>query len=319
MIVDLDQQPPPSSWGVTVDDQAVDDLATAWADRPMPLPAFDYPGTPVERHEDWWYTYVILSVSVLACLWPPEGEEMWATEFGGIWLDDAPGIFATFTRHVGPHGLDLAFFADLDDDAGPALFTGRGHLQLLPERIDTLRRAATTLIERWDGNATNLVAEAESGGVIDAVAVTDLLTETMPGYRDRPASEVGVLPFDKLSHLAAAIMTAGLGWNFTNYEDFWVYPDYMLPRVLRYYGVLRYDNNLAAAVDNRRLVAADSEQEHAIRWATVYAGARLRAALASRGNRVSGPGLDYHLWSQAVLRPKAVDFGEHHRTLTMRY
>ena len=114
-------------------------------------------------------------------------------------------------------------------------------------------------------------------------------------------------------------MTAGLGWNFTGYEDFPVYPDYMLPRVFRHYGVLRYSNDLAAAVDSRSVIPAGSDAEHAIRWATVYAGHCLRVALAERGNEVTGPGLDYHLWSQAVLGPEADSFGEHHRTITMRY
>jgi len=281
----------------------------------MPLPRFDYPGTPVARDERWWYTYVTLSVSVLACLWPPEGEAMWATEHEGTYLDDAPGIFATFTRLLGTDGLDLDYFATLPDDAGPQLFKGRGHLQLLSERVNTLRQVAIVLKDRWGGNAANLVAEA--GG--DACEVARLLTETMPGYHDRPVTELGVLPFDKLSYLAASIMTAGMEWNFSNYEDFPLYPDYMLPRVLRHHGLLGYEQSLAAAVDRRLLIPADSHAEHAIRWATVYAGAQLRAALSRLGNPVSGPELDYHLWSQAVLGPGSDDFGEHHRTITMRY
>ena len=198
----------------------------------MPLPRFDYPGTPTERYESWWYTYVTLSVSVLACLWPPEGEQMWSTEHSGERLDDAPGIFATFTRLLDDNGLSLSWFAALPDDAGPTIFQGRGTLQLLPERIETLRKVAGTLNDRWDGNAINLVAEAKA----DAVEVARLLSETMPGYQDRVTTTEGELWFDKLSYLAAAIMTAGMGWNFTNYQDFPVYPDYMLPRVFRHFG-----------------------------------------------------------------------------------
>ena len=300
-----------------VDRSAIDALADAWATTEMPVPRFDYPGTPSDRPEEWWFTYVTLSVSVLACLWPPEGEEMWSTELDGQRLDDAPGIFAAFTRLVAPDGsgLDLKMFAELPDDAGPELFAGRGHLQLLDERVVTLRRVAQALLDRWDGNAANLVAEAGR----QATRVVALLIETIPGYQDRPHSEQGVLPFDKLAHLAVAIMAAGVDWTFTGYENFPVYPDYMLPRVFRYYGVMHYEPALADTVDRRQVIPADSRAEHAIRWATVHAGAELRAALALRGNPVTGPGLDYHLWSQAVLGPDAANFGEHHRTITMRY
>lgn len=301
-----------------MDDEAIERLAERWADERFELPRFDYAGTPDPRDEGWWFDYVTLSVSVLACLWPPEGEPVWATGLDGVWLDDAPGIFACFTRTVGPGGVDVARFADLDDTAGRALFRGRGTLQLIDARVARLRDVAAAILDRWDGSAANLVAEAGR----DGSRIAALLGATVPGYLDRPVSGVGRLPFDKLAHLAAAIMAAGVGWGdagFGGYADFPVYPDYMLPRVLRHVGVLRYAPDLAARIDGREPIDADSEPELAIRWATVHAGANLRRALADRGNPVPSPALDYRLWSEAVLGPDANSFGEHHRTVTLRY
>ena len=314
MLVDLQAEPPPESWGVLVHPGAIRRLGERWASTAMPLPTFDYPGTPPARDEAWWFDYVTLSVSVLACLWPPDGHRMWRTRHGNIWLDDAPGIFAAFTRTLRHDGMSLGWFADLSDADGRALFAGDGTLQLIPERVAVLRNVARTLLDRW-GGAAALVAEADRNAHRTAM----LLIETVPGYRDRPTSSAGVLPFDKLAHLAASLMAAGVDWSFTDYEDFPVYPDYMLPRVLRHVGCIEYAPELAAAVDGRRPVLADSEAEHAIRWATVYSGAALRAALHDAGNPVAAPGLDYHLWSQAVLGPEAATFGEHHRTVTLRY
>ena len=297
---------------------ALESLADRWAADSFELPQFDYPGTPAERDESWWFDYVTLSVSVLACLWAPAGDETWHAELAGEWLDDAPGIFAVFTKVLTDDGLDLHAFAQLSDDDGAALFAGQGTLQLIPGRVDLLRRAAAVLIERWDGSAANLVAEAGR----DGKRIADLLTETMPGYLDRPTTSAGELRFDKLSHLAAAIMAAGVGWadaGFSGFDDFPVYPDYMLPRVFRHFGVMEYEAELADAIDRHEVIPADSEAEHAIRWATVYCGAQLRAALNKRGNPVTTPALDYRLWSEAVLGPDAALFGEHHRTVTLRY
>ncbi|MEM9610269.1 MAG: queuosine salvage family protein [Actinomycetota bacterium] len=316
--VDLRATAPPVEWGVRIDDDAIARLADRWADDAFPLPAFDYPGTPDERPESWWFDYVVTAVSVLACLWPPEGDEMWSTELDGEWLDDAPGIFAAFTRRLGPGGLDLAGLAALDDADGAALFAGRGTLQLVPERVDLLRRVAATLLDRWDGSALHLVEEAGR----DGVRIAALLTETVPGYFDRTETSAGELRFDKLSHLAASIMAAGRGWaadGFTGFDDVPVYPDYMLPRVLRHVGAMVYSPQLASTVDGRRLIEARSDAEHAIRWATIRCGAQLRDALQERGNPVTAPALDYRLWSEAVLGPDAADFGEHHRTITLRY
>jgi hypothetical protein len=321
-LVDLAAAPPPVQWGVVVDEEAIASLADRWAGNAFPLPSFDYPGTPVDRDESWWFDYVVLATSVLACLWPPEGDAVWQTPtVQGDWVDDAPAIFAVFTRTLGTNasnGIDLARFANLDRDQGHTLFAGRGTLQLIDERLDILRAAASAILDRWDGSAAALVAAAGRNGR----HIAQLLTETVPGYNDRPNSPLGVLPFDKLAHLAAALMAAGVGWSaagFDGYDDFPVYPDYMLPRVFRHHRVFVYAPELARRVDQRQLIGADSPEEHAIRWATVYAGAALRRELHDRDNPVTAPALDYHLWSEAVLGPDAGSFGEHHRTLTLKY
>ena len=98
-LVDIRATPPPPSWGVTIDEVALGALADRWADDEFPLPVFDYPGTPEVRSEDWWFDYVTLSVSVLACLWPPEGDAMWRTELNGEWLDDAALGYIEEVKH----------------------------------------------------------------------------------------------------------------------------------------------------------------------------------------------------------------------------
>ena len=318
MTIDLQNTPPPADWGVVIDEQAIGGLAAKWAGTSFPLPEFDYPGTPQHRTEESWCDYVTLAVSVLACLWPPDGDDVWHVEYEGKWLDDAPGVFASFTKVMGPNGVDLDWFADMSDADGHAMFAGRGTLQMIPERVQVLRTVARQLQQRWSGSATNLVEAAGR----DGREIVRLLIETIPAYHDRPTTAGGVANFDKLAHLAAAIMAAGLGWQkagFSGYDNFPVYPDYMLPRVFREYGIMRYAPDLATMVDTCSLIPSDSNAEHAIRWATVYAGAQLTRALAAHGAAVTGPALDYRLWSIAVLGPDADSFGEHHRTITLAY
>jgi hypothetical protein len=105
----------------------------------------------------------------------------------------------------------------------------------------------------------------------------------------------------------------------TGMDDFPVYPDYMIPKVFRHWGVFTYDAELASTIDARELVPRDSPWEHGLRWATVFAGERLREAMAHAGRPVTGPELDYALWYEGVLGPDAARMGEHHRTITMRY
>jgi hypothetical protein len=289
--------------------------AEDWAGRSFSSKPFGYAGLPQSQGEAW-LNFCSLAVSIVACLWPPEGEKTWATKLDGNWVDDAPGLFACFTKAMkGRPEPDLAWFSSFRDGDAVNLFAGLGTLQLLSERAERLRRVATALLERWDGQATHLL-EAASW---DGPSAVDLLAETVPGYRDRVESEFGELAFDKLAHLCVALMASRSPKPIGRLETFPVYPDYMLPRALRHLGVLRYDEALADAVDSRMLIDPGSNWEVAIRWATVHAAERLRQELNNRGNPVTSPQLDYVLWASAVLGPDASKMGEHHRTLTLAY
>ncbi len=242
---------------------------------------------------------------------------MWSTEFHGQKLLDAPALFACFDRGVpvDERGLNTSIFADWEDEDAVRFFAGSGALQLTVARGRVLQQISTILAERWDGHFINLVEDA----AFSAPAVVARLVSTFPPYRDEWASDRGVLAFNKLAHLSAALMALGSEIEFTGIDTFPVYPDYMLPMVLRHYGVIHYEPELAKAVDARHLIPAGGNWELAIRWATVYAGQKLTEALHNLGNSVMTPALDYFLWHQAVLGPQAGTMGEHHRTITMAY
>jgi len=310
--VDIRNTPPPPDWGVTVSQRAITALAERWADREFPLPSWDYKGLPTGLDDDNWYNMAVAGCSVLACIWPPEGDAMWSTHFEGEDLVDAPAVFSCFTRRIENGRLDLSMFGRL---TAAEFFAGSGTLLLRDEKWDQLCDAAAAITSRWGGSVANLVADAE----FDAERIADLLAATIPGFHDAPESPLGALPFFKLARLATAIMSAGGSTDFSGLGNLPLYPDYMLPRVLRDYGIMVYAEELAAAVDTRALIEKESPWELAIRWATVYSGDRLTDALRERGADVIPPALDYALWESAVLGPEADSLGEHHRTLTLAY
>ncbi len=312
MEVDIRNDRPPVDWGVTISDPAIEALADEWSDRAFHLPRWDYTGLPRGLDDANWYNLCVLACSVLACIWPPEGEQMWTTHYQGADLDDAPAIFSCFSRVLDDGIVRLDTF---EQTTATTFFAGTGTLQLLDERWEQLGQVAASLQDDWEGSAANLVAEAD----FDAESVAALLVDRVTGFNDAPVSAAGRLPFHKLARLATAMMSAGGGRPFSALDRLPVYPDYMLPRVFRHHGILVYGNELAATVDARKLVLKESPWELAIRWATVFSGDRLAAALRKRGNPVTTPALDYALWESAVLGPDAATMGEHHRTLTLAY
>ncbi len=304
--LDLTETPPPAEWGVEVSNTAIDSMSGTLAGHRFADPGFDYPGVPPWTGQHWC-DFALLGSSVVWCLWAPEGEETWRAELGGEWLDDASGIWACFTRAFEDR-IDLAL-------VDGRFFDGAGTLQMIPERLTALRECGLALQRTWDGSTVNLLEAARW----EAAAAAELIVETIPGFMDRPVSPLGELRFDKLTHLAIAMMAARAPRPITGLDAFPVYPDYMLPRHLRHRGVLVYSPELAEAIDRRALIAEDSPWEHGIRWATIYAAEQLRGALAARGNPVTTPQLDYYLWFEAVLGVRAGQMGEHHRTITTRY
>jgi hypothetical protein len=312
MNIDIRNVPPPAEWGVTISQEAIGSLADQWRGRTLPLPDWDYKGLPQGLDDENWYNVCVVACSVLACIWPPDGDEMWTTHYEDDDLDDAPAVFSCFARRIEDGQLDLDIFSIV---SGSEFFAGTGTLQLVDEKWAQLRAAVDAIKATWNGSVRNLVEAADQ----DAERVVDLLVETIPGFDDAPLSPVGRLPFHKLAQLATAMMSAGGTTSFSSLDRLPVYPDYMLPRVFRHFDIMTYSDELAEAIDSRHLVPKESPWELAIRWATVYCGDRLAEALQARGVDVSTPALDYALWESAVLGPDAGSMGEHHRTLTLAY
>jgi hypothetical protein len=317
--IDIRTSYPPPSWGVVVHPAAIDTVAQRLAVGALPAPGEGLATLPHGDSPGRWCDFIGLSVSVLACLWAPEGQAQWTVEVNNETLTDAPAFFHAFTRALEPRvdrdGYDLRPFVTWSLDDAYALFAGDGVFQLIPERWAQMQHTARVIVERYDGSFLDVVRSCE----FDAERIVRLLVDEVPGYHDVSASELGLLPFEKLPRLATAMMASGLDRPLVGLDAVPVYPDYMIPKVFRHWGIFGYDADLAATIDARRVVPKDSEWEHALRWATVAAADALRARLGAHGRPITGPQLDFALWHAGVLGPDATSMGEHHRTLTLRY
>jgi hypothetical protein len=61
-----------------------------------------------------------------------------------------------------------------------------------------------------------------------------------------------------------------------------MFADYVVPAVLRHWGILEYSSALAASVDGQSEIAAGSEEEVEIRACTITAVEQLRETLCNR-------------------------------------
>lgn len=110
-------------------------------------------------------------------------------------------------------------------------------------------------------------------------------------------------PYLKKAQLALSMFSAYCNWLNLNIavDQLTAFADYQVPRVLRAIGVLSYSDALTEALDQRQWIDAGSDQEHAIRGATILACERIAARIGSTAAAV-----DNLLWqsqSTAVDAP----------------
>jgi len=168
------------------------------------------------------------------------------------------------------------------------------------ELMHLFARAWNELGERLDevhcGSFERLVSSA--GGQAEAL-VRDLAE--LPSYRDECVYEGELrVPLYKRAQITVSDLNeafAGTGPGaFTDLDDLTMFPDNLVPHVLRVEGALRYAPELLARIDAGELLEVGSTEEIEIRAVGLHAVERLVAACRERGLETNAPSLDHRLW-----------------------
>jgi hypothetical protein len=230
-------------------------------------------------------------------------------------------VAAALTAHFERHGpLSAAELARLNSEDCARIF-GFGPDrpvagELLAEFAASLNQFGTFVLDGYGGDFGRLAAAA--GG--SAERLVGLLA-AIPSFADIARWRGRRVPFYKRAQLAVADLHIAFGGagagNFADVDALTICADNLVPHVLRWDGVLRYADALAARIDGGELLAAGSEEEVEIRAAAVHAGELLVAELRRSGRPVNALQLDNALWYRGQqpfyrMRPR-------HRTRTIFY
>lgn len=269
--------------------------------------------------DDETVAYLVLLDTHNFCFWPPVGKPRWEVDHEGKTFS---GYFAL------AHSLKRAFEQGIPlSDAGflvrlpgadlRRILAGRGVLQLMEERLQNIRELGSVLLERFHGNAHELVASAGQS----AVALARTLSRTLSSFRDVATHGGEPVFFYKRAQLLAADLHGafdGRHWGaFHDMEKLTAFADYKLPQVLRHLGVLEYAEELADKVDLCVLLQAGSREEVEIRANTIHAVELLRLHLKTLGKPLTAPEIDWILWNlgqEDRFREKP-----YHRTVSIFY
>jgi hypothetical protein len=219
--------------------------------------------------------------------------------------------------------LTVAKLCDVSADV-MALWLEPGHEWPLPDlRVKALRELGQAL--KQHGPAIAWVKQAGSL----ACVLVELIAQRLPMFRDQVLLPHGDRRcFYKRAQILVADVWGACGrpggdaaasavGGFTDIASLTTFADYRVPQLLRDMQVLVYSPALCARVDAMEEIPAGSEDELAIRSATVVAVELVKRELHELHKPLTSVEVDWLLWQQGeksrgALRP-------HHRTLTWFY
>ena len=196
------------------------------------------------------------------------------------------------------------------------------HLPEAEERAERLNELGLVLQARFNGLAANMVSAAAGS----AVTLVNLVLQHLPGFRDTCIYRGRLVHLYKRAQILVGDVWAAYGkcgadcghpYGFRDMDQLTMFADYRVPQLLRHFGVLAYDAELAADVDALREVPFGSPQEVEIRAATVVAVERLRGELMKRGLELLVVEVDWLLWQMGEESKDRIC--PHHRTRTVYY
>ncbi|MFB6149510.1 MAG: queuosine salvage family protein [Halobacteriales archaeon] len=295
---------------VSIDDGAIEAVATDLADVELTVP--DWRGPP--HPDDRWSNETILDLYVLAAL----------NEFQFIMADGSERYRATYDGETWEGGFamwrsltdalrqdipitDGEYLRELSVEATDELFRGDApgdtQIPMLEARHEVLTATGRRLCNGYDGHFHTLVETPTAVRLFDdGDGFVERLIEAFPeAFADSRTLDGETVAFDKKAQLAAAMLYGRFQdrsfFTVEDIEKLTIFADYVVPANLRAKGILEYDTELADRIETATELPVGSRYEIEVRAASIVAGDRLLATLeAQRGESLIVPQLDYHLW-----------------------
>lgn len=184
-------------------------------------------------------------------------------------LDPETREFLRYTREglIGSTALETAMFETFEKGAGAieALIASEQGIknalgENIPDPASRLQILQEVLSERGEYVVKLVDDHIQAGNPLDVHLAADV-AELLPYAYGDTFVKKAMLFLSFLHSIADPKIKL----------DLCAFADYQVPSVLRHYGILEYSPELAEDVDNRRLIARNSDKEIAIRTATILA------------------------------------------------
>lgn len=226
------------------------------------------------------------------------GDPKWKIDYHGKELDGAYGMIAAIGRAIENNFsiLDAKSLASIPESDFSKILEGNVQIPLFEERLNILREVGTVLVEKYSGDFTNLIREANG----DSETLLDLIVKNFPSFEDESTYKGKRVYFYKRAQLLVAdIYQAFNGQEFgrlKNINKLTACADYKLPFVLRRLGIFSYSDYLSNKIDNQIQIDRDSEEEVEIRANTIWVVELIKQKVKKRIAHADSIHINDHLW-----------------------
>ena len=303
---------------VTIHQERLEDVAFWMAYESLPWPDFRFPMIPEGNDADTM-DFIFLTASINFAFTDFERHVIFTTRYRGAERSDSDAMMACLKRayDAGTPILDGSYLKDVTRDQVGAIFSGNITIPMLGERVAIFREIGRTLDESFGGRFHQFLLE----GPRTTSPAVDRIVETFPSFRDESTYRGKPVRFQKraqllLWQLHGRFRESGF-FALQDPEKLTIFADYIVPVALRVLGVTSYSDALEQAINDRRLIARDSDEEIEIRAAAIWACHLLAQAineLRPKDRQVIDPVVDTRLWTHYHET-----HWPHHLTVTTAY
>ncbi len=245
------------------------------------------------------------------------GDPYWNVNYKGNHTRGSWSLIASIFRAIdeGKDILNPSFLLELSKDELAQILRGNTEIPLLEERQRILNEVGKVLIEKFEGDFTNVLKQSQG----NAKKLFQIILDNFAYFEDYAEYKGRKVFFYKRAQaLVESVYAIFEGKNYGNLkgiDSFTALADYIIPNFFRELGIMEYSKELANKIDNKILLKKGSPEEVEIRATTIWVTELIRKELESRGIKLNAFEVNDYLWifgREGVSKP-------FHRTRTTCY
>ena len=197
------------------------------------------------------------------------------------------------------------------------MLKGAQHLKYIKERYQNLKRLGNLMCRKYDGNYYEFLNYSRG----DVVKLFEIIVNDLSGFKDCSIYNGYKVCYYKRAQLLISdinyCMKKSGHDEINGVNRLTACADYKIPKMLRMFGIISYDETLSLQVDEKNEIKEGSSEENEIRSATIVSIEIIKNEYNKLGVNTTSMNINDDLW--ILSQTMSSKTKPYHRTRTMKY